>query len=349
MEFKIGNKIISNDHEVFIIAEIGVNHNGSVELAKKLVYEAYIAGVDAVKFQMYHTDQLVTENAELAGYQQKTGYTSQREMLEQYQLDEEQMTDLKRYCDQIGIPFLATPFDLKSARFLQKLNIEAFKIGSGDFDNYPLLQCIKKYNKPMLLSTGMSSLKEIEKTLSFFNPNQKLAILHCTSAYPAPYEELNLHVIATFKKHFQQIIGYSDHSIGLEVPFAATALGYKIIEKHFTLDKTMKGPDHRTSLEPHELKRMVLGIRRIEKALGNGEKRITPSEKKNKNLVRKGIYAANDMEIGHPLALEDLCFLRPVEEIEAKDYEKILGKKIQIKKRKGEPLFWKDFEGGWES
>lgn len=342
MEIKIGNKIISNNHEVFIIAEVGVNHNGSVELAKKLVYEAYVAGVDAVKFQMYHTDELVIENGELADYQKKTRYKNQREMLRQYQLNEKQMTEIKRYCDQLGILFIATAADQRSACFLNEINVPAFKVGSGDLTNLPLLKFLQKFEKPIILSTGMSTLSEIEYTLNNLSSSPGIALLHCTSSYPAPFTDLHLQAIHTLKNAFHKIIGYSDHSVGIEVPLATVALGYLIIEKHFTLDKTMEGPDHAASLEPHELRTMVQGIRNIETALGTTQKKVAPSEQSTKNIVRRSIYLDKDIKEGHILQMEDLCFLRPVQGIEACFYEKVIGKPIRKGKKKGEPLFWKD-------
>lgn len=342
MELKIGNKKISNNHEVFIIAEIGVNHNGAMDLAKKLVHEAYYAGVDAVKFQMYYTDELVIENAELAEYQKKTGYTNQQVMLQQYQLDEKQMREVKQYCDQLGILFIATAADQRSASFLNQLEVPAFKVGSGDLTNLPLLKFIQKFQKPMILSTGMSTLSEIEYSLNHLSPTQEIALLHCTSSYPAPFEDLHLHAIHTLKNAFTKIIGYSDHSIGIEVPLAAVSLGYKIIEKHLTMDKTMEGPDHEASLEPQELRSMVKGIRNIESALGSTQKKVAPCEQYTKNIVRRSIYLKKDVKEGHILQWEDVGFLRPLQGIEACYYDKVIGKPLRISKKKGEPLFWNE-------
>lgn len=342
MKLKIGNKKISNDHKVFIMAEIGVNHNGSVHLAKKLIDEADQAGVDAVKFQMYHADELVIENGELADYQKKTSYKNQREMLQHYQLNEDQMREIKKYCDQRGIHFIATAADQRSASFLNELDVPAFKVGSGDLTNLPLLKYMEKFQKPMILSTGMSTLSEIEYTLNHLSPSQEISLLHCTSAYPAPFQDLHLHAIHTLKNAFHKIVGYSDHSKGVEVPFAAVALGYQIIEKHFTLDKTMEGPDHEASLEPHELRTMVQGIRNIEIALGSMEKKVTPSEQSTKKIVRRSIYLEKDVEQGHILRFADLRFLRPLRGIEACYFENVIGQPLRISKKKGDPLFWAD-------
>lgn len=339
---QIGHRIVSDQEPAYIIAEIGVNHNGSIELAKRLIDLAHEAQVDAVKFQMFHHEELVSEQAGLVEYQKRSGYSSQKEMLRQLELSERDFAELKHYCDRRGITFLSTPFDGKSADFLHRLEVGAFKVGSGDLTNYPLLGQIQSYGKPILLSTGMSTLGEVEAVLDFLGDSCPLAIFHCTSAYPARYDDLHLRAIETLKSAFRKTVGYSDHSLGFEVPIAAVAMGYKIIEKHFTLDKSMEGPDHRASLEPLEMKRMVQAIRNIEASLGKSIKRIAPSEIETRSLVRRGIYAGRDLEAGGRIGLDDLLYLRPLTSIEACDYRKVIGKTLRRPKKKGEPLSWED-------
>lgn len=346
MEFNLGRKTITPDGEVFIIAEIGVNHNGSIKLAKQLIELAKDTGADAVKFQTYQAENLVTATSELADYQKKSSFKTQKEMLQQYQLSKQEFVELKEYCDSVDILFLSTPFDLQSADFLVEIGVEAFKIGSGDLTHFPLLSQIASYKKPLIISTGMSTLEEIKATVDFIPGDVEYALLHCTSAYPAPYEDLHLRVIEQLKEEFNCLIGYSDHSMGLEIPFAAATLGYKILEKHFTLDRNLKGPDHVASLIPNEFKQMVEGIRKIEKAMGTNVKQITPVEIKTKEVVRRGIYAAQDLTKGHVITSNDLDYLRPVTGIEACHYQEVIGKIIVDNKNKGEPLTWKDIKRG---
>ncbi|WP_096439221.1 N-acetylneuraminate synthase family protein [Alteribacter populi] len=345
MTFKMGGKLISEAEPMLIIAEIGVNHNGSMALAKKMITLAKQAGADAVKFQTYQTESLVTADSELVDYQKKSNVTSQKEMLEKYQLTQGDFTELKRFCEQTGISFISTPFDIKSAESLEKLGVDAYKVGSGDLTFYPLLAQLASYKKPLILSTGMATLEEVQATVDFLPKGQDFALLHCTSAYPAPFEDLHLRVIETFQHHFPCVIGYSDHSFGLEVPFAAASLGYKILEKHFTLDRTLEGPDHAASVEPEEFAEMVRGIRKIEAALGTTVKHLTPSEVETKQKVRRGIYAANDLPQGHIISTKDVTYLRPSHQMEACDYQQVLGKQLDVAKRKGDPLLWKDLRG----
>ncbi|MDW7650512.1 MAG: N-acetylneuraminate synthase family protein [Bacillota bacterium] len=320
-------KIISDNHPVFIIAEAGVNHNGSVNNAIQLVDAALNAGADAIKFQLFNTAKLNVKNNSL---------------LKSLEFSKEKMAAIKQYCDQSGILFLCTPFDEESASTLQRLNVEAFKIGSGDLTNLPLLNCVASFRKPIILSTGMSGLHDIETALTFLPGTVKVALLHCTSAYPAPFAELNLNVIHTLKAAFGKIVGYSDHSQGLAVPFAAAALGYKIIEKHITLDKNLPGPDHIASMEPADFKELVCGIRNIEKALGSPAKQVMPSEQQTKKAARRGIYLKSDLPENHKLTVDDLMFLRPLSAIEACHYQSVIGKVLTRPKRKGTSLTWQD-------
>ncbi|MEX2105246.1 MAG: N-acetylneuraminate synthase family protein, partial [Bacilli bacterium] len=269
MNIIIGNKQISELSPVYIIAEIGVNHNGSIDQAKRLIDAAILTGADAVKFQMFRTESLVSEEAPLASYQKTSGINNQKEMLERLELSRDEFVILKKYCDDANITFLSTPFDESSAYELNELNVPAFKIGSGDLTNFPLLTQVNRFNKPIILSTGMSTIQEIKAALRVIDTNPHVVLMHCTSAYPAHFQDLHLNVIRTFKLMFNTIIGYSDHSLGIEVPIATVAMGYKVIEKHFTLDKFAEGPDHKTSLTPDEFNQMVKSIRYVEKALGS--------------------------------------------------------------------------------
>lgn len=339
---RIGNRTVSDQEPAYIIAEIGVNHNGSMELAKRLIDHAHDAQVDAVKFQTFHHEELVSSQAGLVEYQKRSGYSSQQEMLRRLELSEGDFAELKCYCDARGITFLSTPFDGKSAEFLQRLEVEAFKIGSGDLTHYPLLGQIQSYGKPMLLSTGMSTLGEIEGVLDFLGDSCPVALFHCTSAYPAAYADLHLRAIETLEPAFRKIVGYSDHSLGLEVPIAAIAKGYQFIEKHFTLDKSMEGPDHRASLEPDEMQRMVQAIRNVEASMGKSAKRIARSEVETRRLVRRGIYARRALIPGEKLQQDDLLYLRPLSSIEACEYQNVIGKKVRREVKQGEPLAWED-------
>lgn len=302
-----------NKH-VFIIAEAGVNHNGDVIIAKKLIDAAVDAGADAVKFQTFKTENLVAKDAPKADYQKKsTGNGNQFEMLKRLELSFEDHLSLKKYCDEKGILFLSTPFDFESVDLLEKLDLSMYKISSGEITNIPLLRYIARLKKPMIVSTGMANLSEIERAVNEIkeNGNDKIILLHCTSNYPTLYEDVNLNAMLTIKNAFMLPVGYSDHTIGIEVPIAAVSLGAEIIEKHFTLDKTLIGPDHKASLEPQELKRMIQSIRLVETALGNCEKKPTLQESKNKKVSRKSLVAARAIKKGEKFTSESLTVKRP--------------------------------------
>lgn len=331
--------------KAFIIAEVGVNHNGSIVMAKKLIDEALLAGADAVKFQMFHADELTTKTAGLADYQKKTKEKNQHEMLKKLELAPADFIELKQYCDDKQIFFLATPFDLRSVDFLDDLGMSVFKVGSGDLTNFPLLKKISKTSKPIILSTGMALLEEIDNTINYLtalNKGQEICILHCTSSYPAPEQELNLKVINEYIKRYPYTIGYSDHSVGTHIPVAAVALGAKIIEKHITLDQSLPGPDHAASMPAEEFREMVRLIRLTELALGTEQKQMTGLEKQVKPLVRRGLYLNRDIEAGKILTDSDLIALRPLKGIEANEYENVLGKVLKTSKKKHEPLYWGD-------
>ena len=314
---------------VLIIAEAGVNHNGSLELAKKLAEQAQFAGADYVKYQTFQPVNMVSKFAEKADYQKKTtdAGQSQLEMLNKLMLTFEEFVELQAYCEQIGIGFLSTAFDLDSIYFLEKLGCEIWKIPSGEVTNYPYLVEIAKKHQPIILSTGMCRLEEIEETVSVLEENGagEITLLHCTTEYPTPFTDVNLKAMCAMKEHFHRAVGYSDHTKGIEVPIAAAAMGATVIEKHFTLDRTMEGPDHKASLEPDELKQMVDSIRNIELALGTGVKEPAESEKKNIEVARKSIVANRAIKAGEILTEENITTKRPGNGISPMRWKEVLG------------------------
>jgi len=316
---------------VFIIAEAGVNHNGSIELAFKLVDAAIEAGVDAVKFQTYKSENLVSKNTQKAEYQKKTTNSSesQFEMLKKLELSFDAYRKLNNYCQDKNIIFLSTPFDHSSINFLYELNLKFFKIPSGEITNLPYLRHIGSLAKQVILSTGMSTLKEVGDALAILidsgTKKENITVLHANTMYPTPMEDVNLRAMQTIQKEFDVSVGYSDHTIGIEVDIAAVAMGATMIEKHFTLDKTMRGPDHIASLEPKELKAMVTAIRNIEKAVGKNIKTVSPSELENKNIVRKSITAKCSIKKGERLTEDNLIIKRPGTGISPMNWDKILG------------------------
>jgi len=318
--------------KTFIIAEAGVNHNGDLTLAKKLVDAAVEAGADAVKFQTFLPEEVVSTVAPKAEYQlQTTAPTeSQLEMLRKLALPYEAFQELWQYCRHRGIMFLSTPFDIPSARFLKSLGMKIFKIPSGEITNYLLLREIGGYQATVILSTGMADLGEIEDALDvleeFGTAREKITVLHCNTEYPTPYEDANLRAMLTIRDAFQVRVGYSDHTVGIEVPIAAVALGATVIEKHFTLDRNLPGPDHRASLEPSELRAMVQSIRNVEKALGNGIKKASPSEARNIPVVRKSIVARRAIRAGEVFSEENLTVKRPGTGISPMRWTEIIGK-----------------------
>lgn len=316
---------------VYIIAEAGVNHNGSLELAKELCKVAKECGVDAVKFQTWKTENIVTRTVNLAIYQEKNiedASESQFQMLKKLELKYEDFIELKSYCDLIGIQFLSTPDDEESLDFLVSLNLDFLKIGSGEVTNIPYLRKIGEKKQPVVLSTGMSTLGDVEKaylTLKDAGAG-KITLLHCTTNYPCPMEEVNLNAMCTLCEAFKCDIGYSDHTLGVEVPIAAVAKGAKIIEKHFTLDKNMPGPDHKASLNPVELKTMVQSIRNIEKALGMGIKLPNPSEQEIASVVLKRIVAKSSIRKGDIFSENNLMVKRASVGFSAKNWDIVIGR-----------------------
>ena len=321
--------------KVIIIAEAGVNHNGNISVAKKLIDVASEAGVDYVKFQTFKTENLVTKNAKKAKYQiENTNEAgSQFDMLKKLELNVEAHHLLIDYCAQKNIKFLSTGFDLESLDLLNNLNIDIFKVPSGEITNLPYLEKVASFGKPVILSTGMCTMEEIkdafEVILAGGIKKENIMILHCNSEYPTPMEDVNLTAMLSIEKELGVKIGYSDHTLGIEIPIAAVAMGAVCIEKHFTLDKGMEGPDHKASLEPNELKSMVNAIRNIEKALGNRVKTPSFSEKENIKIARKSIHTNKNLIKGHKLTPNDLIMLRPGIGISPMKYEKLIGRKIK--------------------
>lgn len=318
-------------NNTFIIAEAGVNHNGDITLAKKLIDVAYRAGVDAVKFQTFKANNVVSKYAQKADYQKETTNEneSQFEMIKKLELNEKIHHELINYCDNKNILFLSTPFDIESIDLLYKLGMKIFKIPSGEITNLPYLRHIGSLGKEIILSTGMADLGEIEDALDILitsgTPKENITILHATTEYPCPIEEVNLRAMQTISEAFKIRVGYSDHTNGIEVPIAAVAMGAVVIEKHFTLDKTMEGPDHKASLEPEELIKMVKAIRNIEKSLGNGIKKPSPSEVKNIIIARKSIVASCQIRQGEILSSDNITIKRPGNGINPMRFDEIIG------------------------
>lgn len=326
MESPLGN--MSNRH-TYIIAEAGVNHNGSLRLAKKLVDKAVWAGADCIKFQTFNSEKLVSKNAPKADYQKKTtGNTeNQLDMLKKLELTPKQFISLKDYSQKKGIAFLSTPFDLESINFLASIGIKTWKIPSGEITNYPYLRTIGKRKETVIMSTGMSSIAEVKNAIAVLRKfgTKKIRLLHCTTEYPAPYDSVNLQAMHTLKKEFGYDVGYSDHTNGIEIPVAAVAMGATIIEKHFTLNHNMEGPDHKASLEPEELRNMIRAIRNVEKAFGNGKKTPSKVEKRNIPIVRKSIVAASHIRKGDVFSDRNLTTKRPGKGMSPMQWENIVG------------------------
>ena len=316
-----------------IIAEAGVNHNGSLKLAKKMIEEAAKAGADYIKFQTFKPEKLVSKYAQKADYQKKTtgNNESQLQMLEKLALSYDDFVELKRYCEQIGIGFLSTPFDEDSIRFLDRLDMDFWKIPSGEITNYPYLVQIAQTGRDIVLSTGMCEMDEIADAMKVLEESGagNISLLHCNTEYPTPYEDVNLLAMKQMRTAFKKQVGYSDHTVGIEVPIAAVALGAEIIEKHFTLDKNMEGPDHKASLEPLELTQMICSIRHIEKSLGDGNKKRTASEQHNVVAARKSIVAKCEISKGDIFMEANLTVKRPGNGISPMRWKELIGTRAE--------------------
>lgn len=317
---------------VLIIAEAGVNHNGSMEIAKQLVDAAVEAGVDIIKFQTFKAEKLVSKTAKQAEYQKKNigdGNDSQYEMLKKLELSEENHEELMAYCKEKGIRFWSTAFDFESMDYLHSLGLGLWKIPSGEITNYPFIRKIASYGEDVIMSTGMCEMMDIQNAmdvlLRYGIRKEQITLLHCNTQYPTPYQDVNLNAMASIKHEFEIQVGYSDHTSGIEVPIAAVALGAKVIEKHFTIDRNLPGPDHKASLEPHELKAMVNAIRHIEQALGDGVKKVSDSEKANISVARKSIVAACVIKKGELLTEENLTVKRPGTGLSPMLWDEVIG------------------------
>lgn len=323
---------MSQNKKVLIIAEIGVNHNGDFETAKRMIEVAKECGADIVKFQTFNVSALTSDKAEMAEYQKKNigEVKSQKQMLSELALSHDQFLKLADYCGKVGITFLSTPFDIESVRFLSPLQ-DIWKIPSGEITNYPYLVEIAKTGKKVIVSTGMSTLDEINDAIDVLTSNgtRDIILLHCTTDYPAPIESVNLNAMLTLKDRFGFPVGYSDHTEGIEVDIAAVAMGATVIEKHFTLDKSMPGPDHKASLEPNELKEMVKAIRKVERAMGSKEKIPTKAELENSKVARKSIVASKDIKKGEIFTEENITTKRPGIGISPMNWNSIIGKRAE--------------------
>ena len=314
---------------VLIIAEAGVNHNGNLDLALKMVDEAKRAGADIVKFQTAIPEKVISKYADKAEYQKKTtgNEESQLEMCKRIHLKLSDYDIIKKYCEEVGIEFLSTPFDLESIDYLEKLGMRLWKIPSGEITNLPYLIKIAKTGKPVIMSTGMAELNEVEEAVNVLKENGagEITLLHCTTEYPAPFESVNLRAMNTLREKFGTEVGYSDHTVGFEAAVAAVVLGASVIEKHFTLNHNMEGPDHKASLEPEEFEVMVNNIRMIEKALGDGVKQPAEAEKKNIVIARKSIVAAKDIKKGEVFTEDNITVKRPGSGISPMKWFEVLG------------------------
>lgn len=313
----------------FIIAEAGVNHNGDINIAKKMIDIASECMVDAIKFQTFKSDKCTSKKTPKSEYQKNITNSNETlyEMTKKLEMDFNEHKELMSYCKDKNIMFISSPFDLESIDLLNDLGLEIFKIPSGEITNLPYLEKIGKLKKKVILSTGMSTLNEIENALNILRENgtKDIIVLHCNTEYPTPMEDVNLNAINTIKEKLGVEVGYSDHTLGIEVPIAAVSMGAKVIEKHFTLDKNMEGPDHKASLEPNELKQMVECIRNIEKALGDGIKNPSKSEMKNIDVVRKSIVAIKKIKKGEIFTEENIYIKRPGNGISPMKWHEVLG------------------------
>lgn len=320
---------------VLVIAEAGVNHNGDLTIAKRLIQAAASAGADVVKFQTFSADRIVTRKAAKADYQSRTTAPteSQHAMLSRLELSSVQYEELIAHCAANGIRFLSTGFDIESVNLLARLGQTVFKVPSGEITNLPLLQHVGAMRREVALSTGMATLAEVEAALGALTaagtPLDQITVLHCTSEYPAPASEVNLRAMLTMQEAFGVQIGYSDHSEGTEIAIAATALGARVIEKHFTTDRGLPGPDHRASLEPHELKSLVTAIRKIEQALGDGVKRPTASEERNRPVARKSIVASRAIKAGELFTTDNVTVKRPGTGVSPMLWHEVLGRRAE--------------------
>lgn len=341
----IGEKVLGDSHHCFIIAEAGVNHNGNINCAKKLIEVAADAKVDAVKFQTFKTENLVTKTTKTAEYQHRnTGESSYYEMIKNLELSKEQFRELKEYAESKGLVFMSTPAGKEDTDELYELGIKLCKVDSSNLTNIPHLEHMAKKGLPMIISTGMANLGDIEEALEvvYKTGNQNIILLHCTADYPPDVETVNLQAIQTLRQAFQVPVGYSDHTLGISVAIAAVALGACVIEKHITLDKTMKGPDHKVSLEPHELKELVQAIRTTEKAMGTPIKMPTTQEKKNMTIMRKSMTSKKNIKKGTIITEDMITIKRPGDGIPPKYVQIVIGRTTRRDIPEDTTIKWED-------
>ena len=333
---KINQLFESNFKQLLTIAEIGINHNGKLSNAISLIDKAKISGFKSVKFQIYDPDKLLNRNTPLANYQRQNKEKNMYEMLKKYAFSNDTFKIIKRYCDKKKIIFLATPFDYESALFLNTIGTEAFKISSADLNNFHLLTTIKRFKKPIILSTGMSENKSVQKTIKFLNYNkEKLALLHCISSYPTRLKDTQLSNIKELKK-FNYYVGFSDHTIGKEASISALSLGARIFEKHITLNQNLNGPDHSSSMEVDKLKDFILTLEDLDKSLSNTKRTISKNEMSNKKLVTRSLYFADNLKKNHKISYKDILPLRPFKDgFEITSFKKLIGKKIKFNVKEG--------------
>jgi N,N'-diacetyllegionaminate synthase len=342
MKVKIADRLIGEGQPCFVIAEAGVNHNGDVSLAKRLISTAKEAGADAVKFQTFQAEQLVSERAPKAEYQKDTTDVreSQFQMIKKLELKEQDFKELSDYARKKGIMFLSSPFDTRSVDLLDRLGVPAFKIASGEITNFPLLRHVARKRKPIILSTGMSTLGEIEDAVGVLRKEgaEEIILLHCVSSYPAKTEDMNLRAMETLRRAFDLPVGLSDHTLGITIPIAAVALGASVIEKHFTLDKALPGPDHRASLEPEELRRMVRAVREVEKAAGDGSKIPTKEEEQTRKAARRSLVARVNIPKGTVITEAMLAVKRPGTGVGPRCVDEVIGAVARRRVKRDEPL-----------
>lgn len=330
----IDDKKIGDGHNTYFVAEAGLNHNGDVKTAKKMIEAAYECGVDAIKFQTYKAESFLSESSQYFKF------------FKDVELDFEEFGELKDYSKSVGITFFSAPFDIESADYLKKINVPCFKIASADLTNTPLLSHIAKMNLPMIISTGLATMQEIREAVEVcnYNGNRNLALLHCVANYPTEPDETNMYSIKTMKEKFGIPIGYSDNGDSTLVDLVAASIGADIIEKHFTLDRKMPGPDHFFSIDPSSLKNLVGQIRTIEKIRGNGVKIPQQSEINNRNAIRKSLTAATKIRKGDSITELSILVKRPATGIEPKYFTKVIGKKVNKDIEKDTPITWNDFD-----
>jgi len=345
---KLGNREVKDFSIPYVIAEIGANHNGDMDLARKLIDSAKSCGCDAVKFQSWSPDSLVAQEEYDRNQQYddspKKHFGSLREMVEKYYLRPDQHVELKQYCDNAGITFFSTPFSIEEADFLEELKVPFYKIASMDINNLLLLKCIARKNNPIIMSTGMATLAEIENGVKTIESegNHQIILLHCIAIYPPAYEDINLNNIPMLRRTFNYPVGFSDHTVGISIPLASVALGSCVIEKHFTLDKEMPGWDHDISANPTEMKQIVEESRKIVKALGSYRRLLSQAEEDKKLKFRRSIVVTRDLRNGHILTLDDLTFKRPGTGLHPDETKYVIGRKLKQDKKKDELIYWDD-------